>query len=98
MRMGSPIDGCRRLFNLRDDPTEGRDPSVECPDPMGPMPADRGAHDPASGVILPEAGDDPAPRLLRDNWPLRLRMIWFRLTAVLAAPAPLAWVLSRQRR
>lgn len=98
-RMGSPYDGRWRLFNLHDDPSEGRDLSLARPELVQQMLADVQAYDRANGVVMPEPGYDPIRQLLRNNWPVLLKQLWILPAALLGVLALLgAWAWRHRRR
>ena len=91
MRMGKPFDGKWRLYNLRDDPTESRDLSAAQPERMQRMLAEIEAYNHANGVVLPEPGYDPIRQLLRNNWPVLLKQLWWVLAIALVVLIGLVW-------
>ena len=101
-RMGSPYDGRWRLFNLRDDPSESRDLSLERPELLQRMLAEVATYDRANGVVMPEPGYDPIRQLLRNNWPVLLKQLWLLPALLLAMLAAALWgaarVLRRRRQ
>ena len=101
MRMGSPFDGKWRLYDLRTDPTESRDLSAAHPERLQQMLAAVDAYNRDNGVVLPEPGYDPVRQLLRNNWPILLRQLWFVPAALVGLVALTAWVVVsvwRRRR
>ena len=102
-RDGPPFgDGTWRLINLRNDPTESKDLSAVEPERLQTMLAEVEAYRARSGVVLPEAGYDPLRQLLRNNWQVLVRQLWFVLLPVglivLGVPVLLVWWLRRRRR
>jgi arylsulfatase len=101
-RMGSPYDGQWRLYNLRDDPVESRDLSTARPELMQQMLAEVAAYDRAHGVVMPEPGYDPIKQLLRNNWPVLLRQLWWLPVLLLGLCVLVLWgvnmAIGRWRR
>lgn len=97
-RMGSPYDGRWRLFNLRDDPTESRDLSMQRPELVQRMLAEVAAYDRDNGVVMPEPGYDPIRQLLRNNWPVLLRQLWLLPVLLLVLMTAALWLLGRALR
>ena len=103
LRNGPPLgDGSWRLINLRDDPTESRDLSAIEPQRLQKMLVEVEAFRQRAGVVLPEAGYNPARQLLANNWPVLARQLWFLLLPVgllvLGVPLLLGWWVRRRRR
>jgi len=98
MRMGSPFDGQWRLYDLRADPTESRDLSAAQPQRLQRMLAEVEAYNRANGVVLPEPGYDPIKQLLRNNWPVLLRQLWFLPAMALGLLLLLGWAARRAWR
>jgi arylsulfatase A-like enzyme len=79
-RNGPPYgDGQWRLINLREDPTESTDLSAIEPVRFQRMLAEVEAYHQRVGVVLPEPGYDPLRQLLRNNWQVLVRQLWFVL-------------------
>ena len=98
MRMGSPFDGKWRMYNLREDPSESRDLSAAMPERLQRMLAEVEAYNRANGVVLPEPGYDPVKQLLRNNWPVLLKQLWWLPAAALGLLLLLGWAARRAWR
>ena len=102
-RIGIPCDGQWRLFDLRDDPTECRDPALPPSGLMQQRLAEVQADDRANGVVMPEPGYDPIRQLLRNNRPVLLKPLWLLPARLLGLRVAAPWrvgkaTLHRRRR